>query len=160
MSDSVNHPSHYTAFPVEVIDIIRVALGREGFKAYCFGNEIKYRMRAGLKGDNAAEDIAKAMAYKEFRDGGREMIYPLAAKLDAAHADACRRHPDFPDALDSMGTILAEELLEVSTAGMAALQAINDHRDDGAHLDNVRVELTHVHAVVQRMLEVISPEMD
>lgn len=67
-NDAVNHPSHYTAFPVEVIEIIKSALGPDGFRAYCFGNEIKYRMRAGLKGDNSAEDIAKAMTYKKFRD--------------------------------------------------------------------------------------------
>lgn len=69
MSDEVKHPTHYTAYPVEVIDIIRAALGPDGFRSYCFGNEIKYRMRAGLKGDNAAQDIAKAMTYKQFRDG-------------------------------------------------------------------------------------------
>ena len=67
-SDAINHPSHYTAFPVEVIEIIKAALGPDGFRAYCFGNETKYRMRAGLKGDNAAEDIAKAMTYKRFRE--------------------------------------------------------------------------------------------
>lgn len=66
-ADPVNHPSHYTAYPVEVIDMIRLVLGDGGFKAYCLGNEIKYRMRAGLKGD-ASEDLAKAMKYKEFRD--------------------------------------------------------------------------------------------
>lgn len=64
----VKHPSHYTAYPVEVIDIIKATLGDDGFKAYCLGNEIKYRMRAGLKGDNAEEDIAKAMQYMEFRN--------------------------------------------------------------------------------------------
>lgn len=68
MSDPVLHPGHYTAFPVEVIEIIKATLGPEGFKAYCFGNEIKYRMRAGLKGD-AQEDLAKAMTYKRFREG-------------------------------------------------------------------------------------------
>jgi hypothetical protein len=67
--DAVAHPPHYTAFPVEVIEIIKAALGPDGFTAYCFGNEIKYRMRAGLKGDNAQEDIAKAMTYKSFREG-------------------------------------------------------------------------------------------
>jgi len=67
-NDAVNHPSHYTAFPVEVIEIIKAALGPDGFRAYCFGNEIKYRMRAGLKGDNAVEDVAKAMTYKRFRE--------------------------------------------------------------------------------------------
>ncbi len=77
----------------------------------------------------------------------------MSGHITAAYADACRRHPAFPSALDSMGTILAEELLEVATAGMRALQAINDHRDEGAHLDNVRVELAHVGAVVRRALE-------
>ena len=65
--DMVNHPAHYTAYPVEVIDMIRAVLGPEGFEAYCLGNEIKYRMRAGLKGD-PGQDLAKAMKYKEFRD--------------------------------------------------------------------------------------------
>ena len=64
--ETVNHPTHYTAYPVEVIDMIRLVLGEEGFQAYCLGNEIKYRMRAGLK-DDAAEDLAKALKYREFR---------------------------------------------------------------------------------------------
>lgn len=71
MNDPVSHPLHYTAFPVEVIEIIKAALGPAGFEAYCFGNEIKYRMRAGLKGDNAQEDISKAMAYKRFREAAK-----------------------------------------------------------------------------------------
>lgn len=66
--DMINHPPHYTTYPVEVIDMIRAVLGPEGFKAYCFGNEIKYRMRAGLK-DSVQQDIDKAMKYKEFRNG-------------------------------------------------------------------------------------------
>ena len=64
---TVEHPAHYTAYPVEVIEIIKRTLGRDGFVAYCLGNEIKYRMRAGLKGD-PGQDLAKAMKYKEFRD--------------------------------------------------------------------------------------------
>lgn len=62
----VQHPQHYKQYPVEVIDIIRHVLGPEGFTAYCIGNELKYRLRAGYKGD-AAQDIAKAMKYYEFR---------------------------------------------------------------------------------------------
>jgi len=65
--NQVEHPAHYTAYPVEVIDMIRVILGPEGFTAYCLGNEIKYRMRQGLKGD-PQEDYAKAMQYKKFRE--------------------------------------------------------------------------------------------
>ncbi len=60
--DPVNHPSHYTNGEIECIDAIRVALGRDGFIAYCRGNAIKYMWRAGLKGD-AAEDMRKAAWY-------------------------------------------------------------------------------------------------
>ena len=67
-TDPVNHPQHYLQFGVEVIDIIRHVLGPEGFRAYCIGNELKYRLRAGDKGD-AAQDIAKAQKYREFREG-------------------------------------------------------------------------------------------
>jgi hypothetical protein len=73
--------------------------------------------------------------------------------LPTPYADACRRHPEFPTALDSMGTILAEELLEVATAGMLALQAINDHRDEGRAIGDVLTELGHVGVVVQRAME-------
>ena len=66
--DPVQQPSHYQQFGVEVIDIIRHVLGPEGFRAYCIGNELKYRLRAGDKGD-AAQDLAKAMKYREFREG-------------------------------------------------------------------------------------------
>ena len=69
--DSINHPAHYKAFPIEVIRIIELVLnatdGLTPFQYYCLGNEIKYRFRAGLKHD-AIEDIGKAMKYMEFRN--------------------------------------------------------------------------------------------
>lgn len=57
MNDSVNHPTHYTQWPVEVIDLTE----RETF---LIGNIIKYALRAGVK-DGAAygEDMAKARWY-------------------------------------------------------------------------------------------------
>lgn len=70
----INHPGHYLEYPVEVIDMIKIILekayGPDGYKAYCLGNEIKYRMRAGFK-SKIEEDIGKAMKYKEFRDGAK-----------------------------------------------------------------------------------------
>ena len=72
--------------------------------------------------------------------------------LEDAYSDACRRHPHFPGDLSAIGTILAEELLEVNVAGMKALQAINDHLDEGALLENVKTELTHVITVARRAL--------
>lgn len=57
MSDSVNHPSHYTQWPVEVIDLTE----RETF---LIGNIIKYALRAGIKdGATYGEDMAKACWY-------------------------------------------------------------------------------------------------
>lgn len=57
MDDAVNHPSHYTRGPVEVIDII------EGFGLnYHLGNVTKYVLRAGHKND-ALEDLKKARWY-------------------------------------------------------------------------------------------------
>ncbi len=77
VEDNVNHPNHYKgAYPFEVIDVIEFVLDSvhcshlDPFESYCLGNELKYRLRAGLK-DNAAEDIAKAMKYMEFRRGDR-----------------------------------------------------------------------------------------
>jgi hypothetical protein len=68
MESPVEQPKHYQQYPLEVIEVIRLALGPEGFKSYCFGNELKYRLRAGFKGD-ATEDIAKAEQYRKFREG-------------------------------------------------------------------------------------------
>lgn len=57
MNDNVNHPAHYTRWPVEVIDLTE----REGF---LFGNVLKYALRAGVKsGSPYEEDMAKAAWY-------------------------------------------------------------------------------------------------
>lgn len=57
MSDNVNHPDHYTRWPVEVIDLTE----REDF---LYGNVLKYALRAGVKdGATYGEDMAKAVWY-------------------------------------------------------------------------------------------------
>lgn len=62
--DPVNHPSHYQLFPgQEAIDIIRAALTDEEFRGYCKGNALKYRLRAGEKGDTQ-QDIDKSNWYR------------------------------------------------------------------------------------------------
>jgi hypothetical protein len=57
-NDPVNHPSHYTEHPsgVECIQITE-------HMNFCLGNAIKYIWRAGLKNDNAIEDLKKARWY-------------------------------------------------------------------------------------------------
>lgn len=57
MSDNVNHPDHYTRWPVEVIDLTE----RENF---LYGNVLKYALRAGAKpGATHEEDMSKAAWY-------------------------------------------------------------------------------------------------
>lgn len=57
MTDNVNHPAHYTQWPIEVIDLTE----REGF---LYGNVLKYALRAGAKsGTTYEEDMAKAAWY-------------------------------------------------------------------------------------------------
>lgn len=58
--DSVNHPSHYTAYKgVEVIQLTEQM-------NFCRGNAVKYIARAGLKdADKEIEDLRKAIWYIE-----------------------------------------------------------------------------------------------
>ena len=57
MNDNVNHPAHYTRWPVEVINLTE----RETFLV---GNVLKYALRAGNKdGAPYEEDMAKARWY-------------------------------------------------------------------------------------------------
>lgn len=55
--DVVNHPSHYTKFGVEVIDLTE-------HLSFCAGNAVKYVARAGLKDPSKhVEDLKKAAWY-------------------------------------------------------------------------------------------------
>lgn len=66
MNPLVENPEHYKNFPLEVIEIIHFVLGDEGFKAYCIGNELKYRLRAGFKTAEYSSDMEKALVYRKF----------------------------------------------------------------------------------------------
>jgi hypothetical protein len=62
-TDSVNHPAHYNAGPVEVIDyILQVCKHYSGEEAPLVANVIKYISRAPLKG-KMKEDLKKAQWY-------------------------------------------------------------------------------------------------
>ena len=63
--DMVNNPKHYDFAPgIEAIDVIEATLTTEQFRGYLIGNSLKYRLRAGDKGD-ALQDIAKAKWYQD-----------------------------------------------------------------------------------------------
>lgn len=81
---------------------------------------------------------------------------PAISAIMRAYHGAIEKHQQFPAALDSQGTILAEELMEaiqdINGAGLAVLRAVNDHRDETPDLGRVIEECTHVGAVVIRTL--------
>ena len=63
--DPVNHPSHYMLAPeLEAIDVIRASLTPTEYMGYLKGSILKYRLRAGRKGE-AEQDIAKSDWYRE-----------------------------------------------------------------------------------------------
>ncbi len=66
--DATDQPSHYADRKTEVIDVIREALGCDGFRAYCRGNVIKYACRAGEKG-SFEDDMRKAANYARWASG-------------------------------------------------------------------------------------------
>jgi len=62
-TDPVNHPAHYNAGSVEVIDIIdQTVANYKPVPAYYVGQVIKYLSRAPLKG-SYEEDLKKAHWY-------------------------------------------------------------------------------------------------
>mgnify|MGYP003651829533 CR=1 FL=1 len=62
--DEVRNPSHYQILGAETITVIARSMTSEQWKGYCRGNVLKYRLRAGKKGDQA-KCIAKADFYEE-----------------------------------------------------------------------------------------------
>lgn len=62
ISDSVNHPQHYTQGKYETIEVIESITG-EHYRGYLVGNIIKYLTRYNLK--NGLEDLEKARWYLE-----------------------------------------------------------------------------------------------
>ena len=60
----VSKPAHYNhGDGIECIDYIKQVLGKEGFVAYCRGNQMKYQHRAFYKG-SPVEDMEKAHQYQ------------------------------------------------------------------------------------------------
>jgi len=50
--DEINNPKHYMLFPdTQVIDVIKRTLTEEEYNGYLKGNILKYKLRAGEKGD-------------------------------------------------------------------------------------------------------------
>jgi hypothetical protein len=65
MSDSVNHPSHYTSGGIETIDYMEAKATPEEFRGHLRLTALKYLSRAGLKNDTL-EDLKKASWYIQY----------------------------------------------------------------------------------------------
>ena len=77
MQDNVNHPNHYTNYPIEVIDMMIAIFGKKDVTKYCLINAYKYRMQLGLKNpDHFQEDFEKEQwylnKYKELSNDTKE----------------------------------------------------------------------------------------
>lgn len=76
--DGVTKPSHYMLFDdIEAIEVIARSMTHEQFKGYCFGNILKYRLRAGKKSELAylEKDMAKAGFYGELYEKHKDKCY-------------------------------------------------------------------------------------
>lgn len=76
--DGVKQPTHYQLFDnIEAIEVIARSMTQEMFKGYCLGNILKYRLRAGKKGEMATleKDMAKAEFYKELYEKHKGLCY-------------------------------------------------------------------------------------
>lgn len=112
MNDNVNHPDHYTRWPVEVIDLTE----RETF---LIGNVLKYVLRAGAKdGATFEEDMAKARWY------ARRHVDNIAAR-DSWQAGLDSLETHFADA-DAYLTSRQEDVTEMRGYLRNQLAAIHD----------------------------------
>lgn len=65
MKETINHPDHYNAGGLEVIDVIKAFTeGMESSEAFAAGNAIKYICR--YKKKNGVEDLKKAKWYIDY----------------------------------------------------------------------------------------------
>lgn len=72
MNDEIKHPTHYTKYSVEVIDITR-------YLPFCLGNVVKYVLRAPYK--DSVKDCDKALQYLEWCSGPVVMRVCDSARL-------------------------------------------------------------------------------
>jgi hypothetical protein len=113
-SDPVNHPSHYTQYPVEVIELTR-------HMTFTRGNSVKYIARAGFKGgpEKELEDLKKARWYID--DDIKQLEMKLAS--DKPSVDAAISESDLPKTTINMYLHPSTGITEEEVAKIAAKQA-------------------------------------
>ena len=112
MNNNVDHPAHYTRWPIEVIGLTE----RETF---LIGNILKYALRAGHKdGSTYDEDMAKARWY------ARRHVDSIAAR-DSWRAGLDSLQARFADAVAHL-TSQQEDTTEMREYLQGQLAAIHD----------------------------------
>jgi hypothetical protein len=72
LEDDIDHPEHYTAGGIEVIDVIKAKLTEEQFVGYLKGSAIKYILRSGHKHEHE-KDLRKCIWFTQYLvDEGEE----------------------------------------------------------------------------------------
>lgn len=66
-----NKQTHYINSAKQPIEILQSIFTPKEFQAFCFGNELKYRMRADYKGQEES-DMHKAIVYNYWRKLSKE----------------------------------------------------------------------------------------
>ena len=66
-----NKQKHYINSAKQPIEILQSIFTPKEFQAFCFGNELKYRMRADYKGQEES-DMHKAIVYNYWRKLSKE----------------------------------------------------------------------------------------
>lgn len=124
MNDNVNHPAHYTRWPVEAVDLTE----RETF---LIGNILKYALRAGVKaGSTYEEDMAKAHWYARrhvdniaARDSWQTGLDSLRARFSDAVAYLASRQEDTTEMREYLQDQLAAIHDQVEKEMLAAWDA-------------------------------------
>lgn len=130
MSDSVNHPSHYTRGRFETIEVIE-----EWGLDFCLGNTVKYISRAGHKDPaKEIEDLRKARWYLDRR------LQQLGAADQRSSLDLVREfHETFGQSVASEPVVNDCDLnllrIELLTEELDELAQALDDRDPVATLD-------------------------
>lgn len=111
--EQVDHPSHYTAYGVELIEITSQM-------SFCLGNAVKYVVRDGLK-SGATKDLEKALKYIE--------LYEKYPQLDEQGSSIGDQSEAFAD---NVRTLRQHMLREGKTYHVIAVKYLCDNEPDRA----------------------------
>lgn len=115
--DPVEHPSHYTSYPHEVIELTE-HLG------FCLGNAVKYVLRAPFKGSEL-QDLKKARWYVNRVMENEDDLVDLGMDYEEFHELAASFKDPIVDVLVEFAWDLAEGHYEASALELA-LDLIDD----------------------------------